>query len=124
MASVTLARIYLHTASDLADHEKFWSDQPAESLHQAGEIRTYAGGRRRIITRAVRTQTIGISLLDVSDDQKAWLELHMGDEMVYRDPQSRIFGGAYFDIDPSDYPDGSGWEVALTFEGSTWSAEV
>lgn len=124
MATVTLTRVYLHVADDLVDSEAFYSSQPGDTRTLTGEVRPYAAGRLRIITRTLRRQTIPLTLIDVSDVQLAWLDEHMGHEMVYRDPRARLLGGAYFAIDPSDYKDGSGWEVPLTFQLSTWSPEV
>jgi hypothetical protein len=124
MASVTLDRVWLHDWNDLSVYETFWSAKPGDQRQKAGEVRAYAGGRLRNITRALRKQTLAVRLVDVTVAQLDVLDGWLGTDLMYRDETGLLLPGTFHDLDADTYPFGQGYEVSFTFQQITASIEV
>ena len=124
MASVDLGHVYLHDASDLETFLRFQTTDRTDARTRGGEVRTYAGGRRRIVTTPRRTQSIGVTLRMVTDDDLDQLEEWAGRLLMYRDHKGRLVFGTFLTFDVADYKGGAEHDVTLSFETATHSIEV
>lgn len=124
MASVTLDRAWLHLASDLATYERFWSEKPGDSRSKAGEVRAYASGRLRTITRVTRRQKLEIPAVDLTAAQIDTLDSWQSETVMYRDESGLLLFAAYFDLAVDPYPFGQGYEASFTLQQVTYSIEV
>lgn len=82
-----------------------------------GEVRHYAGGRRRVITTARRSATFPLTLQLLGDDDLAQVIAWQGSVLLLRDGEGRRIFGTFLAVDVKDYwdPDGPLHEVSLTF---------
>lgn len=122
--AVDLDRIWIHDAVDPTSFVVAYSDRPDDTRDHAGDVRVYANGRLRTITRAVRRQTISITLVDVTTEEVDLLDSWMGALTMYRDPRGRLLFGSYFSLDVTEYKDGSGFSASFTIAEVTHSIEA
>lgn len=119
MASVTLDRLWLHQADDLDTYLRFFTSDRGDERAVPGEVRVYAQGRRRIITRTGSAQTLTATLRQVTSAELDTLEDWRGDLLMLRDHRGRLVFGTFFDMAVTDYTDRSGYDVAITFQQVT-----
>lgn len=124
MAEVTLDRLWLHDADAPETYLRFFTTDRGDTRAVDGEIRTYANGRRRLVTRAGSARTLPVTLRQVSDADLDVLEEWRGRLVMVRDHRGRLFFGTYFSIDVTDYKDRSGYDVAVEVADVTHSIEV
>lgn len=118
MATITLDTLWLNAANDLSDAMSF----PAMSALSSGpttggEVRMYANGRTRLITRAGTPRTTRARLPLCTREQVLWLEAHAGQVVLVRDAQGRKFYGVFFSPVFEEYGavyDGASVEITLT----------
>lgn len=96
MAGVGMQTLWLNDAADLADVMAF----PTMSGLVAGkenraDVRTYAGGRTRLISRAGTPRSAKATLPLLTRAQIDWLDDHAGRLVLIRDAQGRKFYGVY-----------------------------
>lgn len=128
MASVTLEDLFLHEADDNSIFITAVLTGEHERTSKPGEVRRYAGGRLRSVTRAGSSQTLDVELrladrADV-DQLRAWVET--GTQLMYREPLGRKLWGAVFGLDVKELP-GVGGDVAdvsFTFEQTSFTEAV
>jgi hypothetical protein len=90
MASVTLPAVLLSDAADLSAPIELDVMALQETGGRAGDVRTYASGRRRAVVRAGKALTLPLEF-DVVDDRplldliRSW----EGRLLLYRDPRGR-----------------------------------
>lgn len=120
MPAVTLDRLWLHKADDLDTYLRFFTGPGRDDTRgTAGEVRVYAQGRRRIITRTGSAQALTATLRQVTSAELTTLEGWRGDLLMLRDHRGRLLFGTFFDMAVTDYADRSGFDVALTFQQAT-----
>lgn len=119
MPSITLDRLWLHQADDLDTYLRFFSTGRGDERAVVGEVRVYAQGRRRIITRTGSAQVLTATLRQVTDADLSTLEDWRGVLLMLRDHLGRLVWGTFFDMAVTDYADRSGYDVALTFQQVT-----
>jgi len=87
-----------------------------------GEVRFYAGGRRRVITSASRSNTFPLTLQLLSDADFRLLESWAGRVLLLRDGAGRRVWGAFFGLDVEDFwdVDGTLHNASLTFSELTY----
>lgn len=124
MAVVTLTKLWLHEAADLSEYRSWYSTDRRDGRDQAGEVREYANGRRRLVTTPAKAQKLGVTVRLVTDDDLVWLDDHAGTLLMLRDHRGRVVFGSYFTLDIVDYDDQSGYDVSFAFESVTYSVEV
>jgi hypothetical protein len=124
LAVVDLERVWLHDAANLSSYLRLFSTRPDDGRTRRGEVRSYAGGRRRIITGPTRGGTIAVTLRDVDGVELDQLDAWTGELLMYRDQSGRLEFGTYFTMQVSEYKDQSGYDVAISFETVTHSIEV
>lgn len=121
---VTLNQVWLHDAVDPENYLRFYTIDRADDRERGGAIRSYAGGRRRIITTPNRQQAIPATFRAVTSTQLDQLDDWAGELLMYRDHMGRLEFGTYFKLAIADYKDRSGYDVTITFETITYSIEV
>lgn len=82
-----------------------------------GEVRTYAGGRRRVITSARKSATYPVTLQLLSDAEVEQLKVWRGRVLLLRDGEGLRVWGSYMALDVTSYwdPEGPVSDVSLTF---------
>ena len=112
------------TEPDVTVHTSHPDRKSATSV--GGEIRSYAGGRNRVITSANTTATFPLTLQLVNDDELELLTLWRGRVLLLRDGQGRRVFGTFLSLDVDDYWDPTGplHNVSLTFTELTYSEAV
>ena len=63
--------------------------------NQPGEVRTYAGGRLRLVTTAGVARTATLTLPECSRDQINWLQTYVGQTVLVRDDRGRKIWGTF-----------------------------
>jgi hypothetical protein len=121
--SVTLDRVFLHDSDDLSSYVAFFSSDRADIRERDAEVRTYAGGRRRVITRVARRQELPVTLRLVDDASLDVLDGWLGHVLMLRDHLGRLVFGTYKALSVVDHKDGS-HDVSFSFEDVTVSIEV
>lgn len=126
MASITLDTLFLHDATDLSAYVAFDADlvSLSERASHSGEVRTYAGGRQRLITRPGEPRTINVKFEYVSPSEQQALRDWIGVLLLLRDPRGRKVYGVFHEMDvsernPIDYTD-----INFAFQQVTASEEV
>lgn len=125
MASITLSELWLHNGADLADYvtsQGFASQSSDRSAR--GEVRTYAGGRQRIIRRAGTPDRITVTLPSVSRAVVTWLEDHAGQLCLLRDPRGRKIWGTFWTVSVSEKAGSALPDVSLELQSVTHSEAV
>lgn len=124
MATVELSKVWIHRADDLAAAETFYSNKPGDDFVQDGEVRAYATGRLRIISRPAQRSGYRVNLRDVTDAQVETLKEWAGQLLLYRDPRGRMIFGSFFTLTIDEYKAVDGNDVSLTFQQVTHTVEV
>lgn len=124
MATVTLDRLWLHTASDLSTYRRFFTSGRSDDRSITGDVRTYANGRLRIVSRVGAKQQLGVTLEQVTDADLVTLESWRGVLLYLRDHRGRTLFGTYFSMKVDDYLDRSGYAVSVTFQQVTSTVAV
>ena len=96
MASVTLNELWIHDADDLSDYVRVRVSELSAPQEQAGEVREYAGGRRRIIRRKTRRREVSVELSNVDREVLPRLDDWAGRLLMLRDPRGRVMWGSFF----------------------------
>lgn len=124
MAGITLDRLYLHRADDLATYLAFYTSGRGDQRSLDGEVRAYANGRNRIITRAGTARSLPVTVRQATDADLDTLEEWRGELLMLRDHRGRLVYGTYFTLAVADYKDRSGYDVSLEFVESTHDFEA
>lgn len=122
MASVSLETVWLNLASDLSKSVQLEVSSLNDDEGITGEVRVYAGGRTRSVSRAGSRRQIRVSF-DVLDNrpQLATLRSWVGLTVLFRDPFGRKVYAVFYSVPaveriPVDMP-----EVQLDLTGVTFS---
>lgn len=97
MAAVDFCALILNDAGNLSDAVYL----PTLSgliigVDTPGEVRRYANGHTRLVTRAGRARKARARLPLLGRSEIAWIEEHAGRMVLIRDGQGHKFYGAYF----------------------------
>lgn len=125
MASVALYELWVHAGDDLADYvtsDGFLAE--SSSTSSRAEIRTYAGGVERLVTRPGTPRTLDVSMPQVARDVIAWLEDHAGQVVMVRDPRGRLVWGMYSRVAVSEEAGPVLPDVSFTLRSVTYSEAV
>jgi hypothetical protein len=124
MVSMSLGTVWLNSASDLSDFlavEYVTGIEAAPT--QAGEVRTYAGGRLRNVSWDGDQQNLNLTFGVLTRSAVRWVERHAGRTIVVRDPVGRKFFGVYRNPRITERRGENAADVSLTVE-QTSSSEV
>jgi hypothetical protein len=124
MPVVTLDRVWLHDSDDLATYVTSYSADRADERRRSVDVRTYAGGRRRAVTRVDRRQALQVMLRLVDAATLDQLDDWIGHVLMFRDRTGRLVFGTYAALAVVDHDDDGTFDVSFSFEDVTHSIEV
>lgn len=125
MATVTLTSLWLHTASDLSDYLLLGQNAETEVYAQPTEVRRYAGGRLRAVTRTGAGRTLQITLPGVEPATYESLKERVGVEQMLRDQRGRKLWGVIGEVTADEELGHARLEsISFTFLEVTDSEEV
>jgi len=104
MTTLTLTDSAIAPLSDLTD--VLLLGQYQESVTDGGrtDVRTYAGGRRRVIARAGETRTVSVAYRYISRaNYQSLLDL-VGVSVLFRDQRQRQVYGVLSDVSGTEWP--------------------
>lgn len=126
MAAVTaetFTRAYISLASDLSEKVAVGRRSGSTSTGVTGEVRQYAGGRLRVISRAGRPGQTALSFRAPDRTVIETLQSWVGQTVLVRDELGRGEFVVFFEVPEADLD--MGWvDVDLTFQHVTHSLEV
>ena len=125
MASIPIYGVCIAPVDDY-EAELSFNAGVSVNAHQetTGEIRTYAGGRRRLIKRPGLTRTIEVHIPRTTRTQRETLAAWQAQLLLYRDGRGRLMFGTYLDFPQEDQPGPGRSDVGFTFQEITHSIEV
>ena len=91
---------------------------------QPGEVRTYAGGRLRLVTTAGVARTATVTLPECSRDQINWLQTYVGNTVLIRDDRGRKIWGTYLKPRVSENQHNGSGDVSLVINEITYTEAV
>jgi hypothetical protein len=124
MATVTLDRAWLSLAADPSVALAFFTTGRADQRAKPGEVRRYANGRLRTVTRAGSAQTLTLTARSLTPAQLAQLDSWRGTVVLFRDVWGRKMYGTFFAIAVADWPDRASHDVTLTLQQVSFSEAV
>jgi len=123
MASVLLETAWVNLASDLSQSLALWSADWSDDRSVPGAIRTYAGGRRRVVSRAGKLRNLSVTFPTIIGAQVETLVGWAGQTVLLRDKRGRLVWCVYFSAAVSDRRDGT-YDVTVQVSEVAGSAEV
>lgn len=124
MASVTLDSAFLAPASDLSDVLTFGTNGRSDKPSTPGEFRSYANGRRRLITTAGRDRQLDVTAVFLTLADAERLLAMSGQVVLFRDAWGRRVFGAFLGASVRDYTDRLHQDVTFTLTEVTYSEAV
>jgi hypothetical protein len=125
MATVSLDRLWLHDANNPTTFITCFTNGRAHDVDVDGQVRRYANGRLRAVSRAGRRQKLQTTARYVTNSELAQLEAWLGETLLcWRDVYGVLLFGSIFALNPVPYKDRTGWDVTFTFQEVTHSIEV
>jgi hypothetical protein len=118
MPILTLSKLWINRL----DNGQAVSAQSAgrgRSHDQAGDVRTYAGGRQRAVTIAGERGTFTFRLADVTLPTVELLRSWVGLDVQVRDHRGQRFFGVFFGVTVVEHKDPSLYEVAIVLRTVT-----
>ena len=123
--SVTLSTVWINLASTLSNYQSFPLMSALEvDTNQPGEVRTYAGGRLRLVTTAGVARTATLTLPECSRDQINWLQSVVGLTVLVRDDRGRKIWGTFLSPKVSENQYNTTGDVTLTIIEITYVEAV
>ena len=123
--SVTLSTVWINLASTLSNYQSFPLMSALEvDTNQPGEVRTYAGGRLRLVTTAGVARTATLTLPECSRDQINWLQSVVGQTVLVRDDRGRKIWGTFLSPKVSENQYNTTGDVTLTINEITYVEAV
>lgn len=124
MASVTLDRLWIHDADDLSSYVRLHYTDEHVDPSKTVDVRAYAGGRMRAITRPARRRQASWNVGLMSNDDRDTLEGWLGRMVMVRSPSGEKFFGVMGEL-PSEHVRKRGdWDVTVTVQLVTASEAV
>lgn len=99
--SVDFRLTFLSNAANLDAPLAVYSDPPSMVTDTKGEVRVYAGGRRREISKPGVTRVLTVKLVALTRAQKETLLSWAGQLVLYRDQHARRIWGTF--LIPKEY---------------------
>ncbi len=130
MATLLLTRVWVNLCSTGAGVSGLSSPTKEESYSQPGEVRTYAGGRRRAIAVAGEVGTYKVQMMMLARTDVETLRGWVGQTVQVRDWRGRRFFGVYYSVDITEplgrerLGESSSWHVAFALNIVTYTEAV
>lgn len=124
MASVDLDRAWIHRTDDLSVYVSAFSADWDDVEQIPGEVRRYAGGRLRIVSRPGKQQVLSVTLRYVPLVSIETLRSWAGSLLLVRDKRGRKLYGTFFSTEVSDLKGVAYADVTLEFSQVTYAEAV
>jgi hypothetical protein len=121
MATVTLDRAWLSLAADPSVAVSFFTTGRGDQRAKPGEVRRYANGRLRTVTRVGSEQTLTLMARSLTPAQVDQLDSWRGTVVLFRDAWGRKMYGTFFTLAVADWPDRQSHDVTLTLQQVSFS---
>ena len=93
MTTLTLVELWVAPVGDLTNTLQLRTRTEDETVQTPTEVRRYAGGRDRVITRPGTTRRLAVTCLNVDRDDYLELLSRQGTVQLFREPRGRrIYG--------------------------------
>jgi hypothetical protein len=124
MAFVTLTTLWASPVSDPSQAYALPMSSLSWTTTTTGDVRSYGGGRRRLITRKEKYRTADIALDFCDRPMVELLESWTGVLLCFRDPTGRKIFGFYLDVTADEFDGDDGASVSFSITEVTHSEEV
>ena len=127
MTTVTLSGVWVSLASDLTQTVTMGLSGESDMTSRPVDVRRYAGGRVRSVTRPGVTKKLNLSFELATRTDMLQLEDWVGLTVLYRDPRGRRLWGVFGAVDETEIPgvvDGDTVNVDLTLSEITFDEAV
>ena len=125
MAEVALQGLYLAPLSDYTEQIVLNAGVTlSESGGPRGEVRIYAGGRLRRVTRAGRPKSTPVRIAYTDRATRETLESWEGVTLMLRDGRGRLIFGSFLPLAVEEVPGLPYCHLSFTFDALTHSVEV
>lgn len=124
MATLTLNKIWVNLYSTGQAVSANSVPGREETYEVAGEVRTYAGGRRRAISTEGVIGVFKFALRLVARSDVDTLLTWVGQPVQVRDHKGRRFVGVYYGLAIGEYVAETGWDVGIVLNVVTANEEV
>lgn len=124
MASVELTEAWIHLATDLSVYITHPLRDIREVADSRSEVRTYAGGRRRLITGPARPSAYDVSFVRLPSAKLQTLRDWRATLLLLRDYQGRAIWGSYRTLQVVDWRGEGSHDVSFEFTQVTHSEAV
>lgn len=122
---VTLKTVWLNSASEPSDYVQLSGVTSLDRKPKVrGRIDELAGGRRRGIRQAGRSDSWALDLPFRTAAQVEWLELHLGQTLCARDDRGNKFFCWYLELPIGHYKHTKGAAVIIVLDQITFSQAV
>jgi hypothetical protein len=118
MATLVLTRLWLNLLADGTALAAYSQPGRARSTSRTGEVRTYAGGRRRSFTTEGVTTGYTTTLVDLTLAQVQTLESWIGQVVQVRDHRGQRHYGVYYTVAVTEQRD-TGYTAGIQVEAVT-----
>lgn len=117
--------VIINDAADANDYYPFVLQTSAvRSVAQVGEVRRYAGGRYRAISRIGKQKGYVADFKALTPDQVTWLENKVGRVVCLRDFSGLKLFAVYFEVSSEGIRGSYLCNVSLTLQGVTYTESV
>ena len=103
MPTLTLTSTCIAPVSNLSSTLLLDQYVESETVGSRVEVRTYAGGRRRVVSRPGETQTVSVSYRYMTRANYNALSLLVGQTVLFRDQRGRVVYGVIADLSGSEW---------------------
>ena len=118
MAVLTLSMLWINRLDNGAAISAQSADR-GRTHDQAGEVRTYAGGRQRAVTIAGERGQFTFRLAYVTLATVELLRSWVGADVQVRDHRGQRFVGVFFGVTIAEYKDPTSYDVAIVLHTVT-----
>lgn len=99
MTTISLDHVWINLSADPSVYQEFPNmAELSVTSSTAGEVRQYAGGRRRIVRRAGRARSVSLTIPYCDRARIEWLEENAGELVCVRDDRGRKIWGVFFEV--------------------------
>lgn len=122
---VSATRLWLNEAANPSSSRSFRLGSFETDTELAGDVRTYASGRNRMVRTGGTKTTYKALLRSPSLDDRTWLKARCGVPLIMRDPDNdgRTIAG-YLSFPEVGTPSPVGVDITLTLLAITYSEAV
>lgn len=124
VASTVFGKLFVHDAADLDTWVRLRLRAFNEVSEKEGEVRAYAGGRRRAVSRVGDLRTFKIDIGRATRADVDQLREWTGTTVLVRDPRGRLVWGVYWAVEIEEWRSADVADVTLQVKEVTYSEAV